>query len=129
MLTSIPRTGVFHKQWAWTVVDLFFTVVAASLPVLNAAIPARWRSPPATMQQLGNLSILRRSKDKGSVKLNSNEVISRPDGTVDNEAIARDAEHGENGVVEKDSFTRKTEKRWDEAFENSRKSVSAGTAH
>ncbi|KAL2046515.1 hypothetical protein ABVK25_011796 [Lepraria finkii] len=33
----------------WTTIDLFFGCIAASLPVLNALIPKRWRSPSVSI--------------------------------------------------------------------------------
>lgn len=43
---SIP--GAYSTRLNWTIVDIFFAITAASLPVLNAAIPKRWRSPPTS---------------------------------------------------------------------------------
>ncbi|MCJ1429016.1 hypothetical protein MMC29_006929 [Sticta canariensis] len=36
--------GAYPKRLKWAIVDIFFGITAASLPVLNAAVPSRWRS-------------------------------------------------------------------------------------
>ena len=95
------------------------TTVAASLPVLNAAIPTRWRSPDSSVPRLKSLSILKGSNQRGSVKLSGQEMVSRSDGTVEEHPEVIEPEYG---LFEKDSFIRKTERRWEEAFEVSRQS-------
>lgn len=118
---TLYSTWQFRHQLAWSTVDLFFTITAASLPVLNAALPQRFRSTSNSSPRLGNLSILQRSH-RGSVRLDSRELRSRPDGTVLDEEIEepKSVQTVEHGLVEKDSFTRRTEKRWEEAYDNIR---------
>lgn len=43
---SIP--GAYSTRLNWTIVDIFFAITAASLPVLNATIPKHWRSSPTS---------------------------------------------------------------------------------
>ena len=89
-------TWASRSQYSWTVVDLFFAVTAASLPVLNAAIPKGWRSPHS-LKELRDWQI---GSKQGS-GLEFTEFCR--DGTVVPD-------------IEKDSFHRRTEQRWDEAF-------------
>lgn len=46
--------------------------MAASLPVLNAAIPKKWRSPSNSLHVIGNFGV---SANRGSQRLESNEKI------------------------------------------------------
>ena len=95
----------FRQELTWIIVDIFFGIVAASLPVLNAALPKRWRATSNHTPQLGRLSAFK-SDPKTSIKLESKDTLQRPDGTVKEGA----------GDVDKNSFHTKTEKRWDDAF-------------
>ena len=97
----------YQEELTWIIVDIFFGIVAASLPVLNAALPKSWRASSNHTPQLGGLSIFR-SDPKNSIKVESKDTIQRPDGTVLEGA-------GATGI-DKDSFHIKTEKRWDDAF-------------
>ena len=90
-------TWAFQTIYAWTTVDLVFAICAASLPVLNAAIPRSWRSPNSE-KKLRNLSLLEQGSQQSKGSSNY-----RRDGTVLD--------------VDKDSFHKKTEQRWDDAFE------------
>ena len=90
-------TWASREIYSWTVVDLFFAVIAASLPVLNAAVPKDWRGPHS-LKELRNLSLLRSDGQQRSVEATD---FCR-DGTVMD--------------IEKGSFHRRTEKRWDDAF-------------
>ena len=90
-------TWASRRIFAWTVVDLFFAVTAASLPVLNAAIPKGWRSPHS-LKELRNISLLQLGSRQRSLEFTE---FCR-DGTVMD--------------IEKDSFHRRTEQRWDDAF-------------
>ncbi len=95
---------VYKDDLSWVIVDLFFGITAASLPVLNAAIPKRWRSSPNRTPQLNHLSIFdSNSTPKRSVTTESSDRTQRPDGT-------QSADAG------KDSYHHKTEKRWDDAY-------------
>lgn len=97
---------IYPDVLAWIIVDLFFGITAASLPVLNAALPKRWRDSGNRTPQLSHFSIFKsRSGTTQSARLESSDNFHRPDGTV-----------GDPADVEKDSFHKKTEKRWDDAY-------------
>lgn len=98
---------IYRDVLAWIIVDLFFGITAASLPVLNAALPKRWRDSGNRTPQLSHFSIFNsRSRTTQSAGLeSSSDNFHRPDGTV-----------GDPADVEKDSFHKKTEKRWDDAY-------------
>lgn len=102
---NIDFTWIFRDELAWIIVDIFFGIVAASLPVLNAALPKSWRASSNHTPQLVHISVFK-SDPTNSVKLESKDTFQRPDGTVS----------GGVGDVEKDSFHTRTEKRWDDAF-------------
>lgn len=69
--SSSKVLGVYPKRIKWTIVDIFFAITAASLPVLNAAIPQRWRSPPDNMMHdVGRIG------NRSSIKLGSRESIN-----------------------------------------------------
>ena len=56
MTNSLRSSGTFPKRAPWTLVDIFFALVAASLPVLNAITQKRWRStssPPNNSTPIG----------------------------------------------------------------------------
>lgn len=109
ILTNPDSSWVYQDELSWIIVDLFFGITAASLPVLNAAIPKRWRSSGNRTPQLDHFSIFNsKSKAGGSVTLESGDDAHRPDGRVLGGGHAAD--------VEKDSFHHRTEKRWDDAF-------------
>ncbi len=117
LMRQIVQTRIYHdfdfswtfqEELAWIVVDIFFGVVAASLPVLNAALPKRWRSSSNHTPQLDRIPDFR-SDPKNSVRLDSKDTLQRPDGTTVG---------GGASEVDKDSFHTKTEKRWDDAFVN-----------
>lgn len=59
----------------WTTVDIFFGITAASLPVLNAAIPKRWRTPDSIPVHDANLNV-GRADHRASIKLGSRESIN-----------------------------------------------------
>lgn len=70
--SSSKGLGAYPKRIKWTIVDIFFAITAASLPVLNAAIPKRWRSSPDNipMHDVG------RAGNRSSIKLGSRESIN-----------------------------------------------------
>ncbi|MCJ1465364.1 hypothetical protein MMC07_003982 [Pseudocyphellaria aurata] len=72
---SQDRTWAYRKRLNWTIVDIFFGITAASLPVLNAAIPKRWRSPPDCMPLHDASPDLGRAPNRTSVKDGSSESI------------------------------------------------------
>lgn len=102
---NVDFPWTFQKELTWIIVDIFFGIVAASLPVLNAALPKHWRSSRNHTPQLGHLPICKNDV-RNSVKLESKDTLQRPDGTIVEGA----------GEIDKDSFHTKTEKRWDDAF-------------
>ena len=79
--TDMDFPWTYRQELTWIIVDIFFGIVAASLPVLNAALPKRWRASSNRTPQLGGLSIFR-SDPKNSIKVESKDTIQRPDGTV-----------------------------------------------
>ena len=103
--TDFDFPWTFQQELTWIIVDIFFGIVAASLPVLNAALPKRWRSSSNNTPQLGHLSIFK-SDPRNSIKLESKDTLQRPDGTI--------VDGG--GEIDKDSYQTKTESRWDDAF-------------
>jgi len=104
---------VYQDQLTWIIVDLFFGITAASLPVLNAALPKRWRTSGNRTPQLNHFSIVSsKSEARQSVKMESSGDVHRPDGT----ALDEGDRAGRPSEVEKDSFHQRTEKRWDDAF-------------
>ena len=105
IIDDIDFTWSYREELSWIIVDIFFGMVAASLPVLNAALPKSWRASSNQTPQLGRISVSK-SDHTNSVKLDSKDNFQRPDGTVS------------EGVddVEKDSFHTRTEERWDNAF-------------
>ena len=78
---------------------MFFAITAASLPVLNAAVPKGWRRRSHTLKGLRTLSVL----ENGNTDNAMTEVQFGRDGMV--------MEGSKEGP--KDSFHKKTEKRWD----------------
>ena len=99
--SDLDFTWAFEKEHSWIIVDIFFGIVAASLPVLNALLPKRWRSSSNHTPALDRISDLK-SDPKNSIRLDSNDTLQAPDGTVKE--------------VDKELFHAGTEKRWDDAF-------------
>ena len=61
----------------WTLVDIFFATTAASLPVLNALIPKRWRTDAPSLSFLSSWSRGRRSgQHRASMRLGSHETVN-----------------------------------------------------
>lgn len=63
----------YPEQLKWTIVDIFFGTIVASMPVLNALIPRRWRKADGHILP-DSLTIFRSSrgsKGKGAVSLDS----------------------------------------------------------
>lgn len=112
-LTNPDLSWVYYDEHPWIIVDLFFGITAASLPVLNSLIPKRWRTSGNRTPQLNHFSIFNsKSGARQSVRLESGDNAQRPDGT----ALDEGDYAGRLSEVEKDSFHQKTEKRWDDAF-------------
>ena len=109
-------TWVYKRQMAWSAVDLFFAVTAASLPVLNALLPKSWRGWMRSTPRLAGLSIFNVANEKSDTTAFANEeAFQGPENTAN--AIMLVAE------LDKDSFTKRTERRWDEAFQKLSHSV------
>ena len=69
----------YTKIISWTTVDIFFAITAASLPVLNALVPKRWRFSHPSLPRFAYWSESRRSgQNRVSVRLGSEESIRRP---------------------------------------------------
>ena len=49
-------TDASAQAQVWTVTDIFFGCVAASLPVLNALIPKKWRSGVPSVDSPSDMS-------------------------------------------------------------------------
>lgn len=63
----------YPEQLKWTIVDIFFGTIVASMPVLNALVPRRWRKADGHILP-DSLTIFRSSRDskgKGAVSLDS----------------------------------------------------------
>ncbi|KAL2039382.1 hypothetical protein N7G274_008050 [Stereocaulon virgatum] len=75
-------TYYFQDQYSWGTVDIFFAAIAASLPVLNAAIPKGWRRRTHTVKRLRSINAADNGTDEST---SSNEMTSWQfgrDGTV-----------------------------------------------
>ena len=94
-------TWAFSREHTWIIVDIFFGMVAASLPVLNALLPKSWRSSCQHTPALDRISDLK-SHPNNSIRLDSNDSLQAPDGTL-------------KEVGGEEPFQTETEKRWDEA--------------
>ena len=92
---DLDFTWAYRKEHSWIVVDIFFGIVAASLPVLNALLPKGWRSSCQRTPAL-------KSVPNNSIRLDSNDSLQAPDGT--------------GKEVDKEHILVVTEKRWDDAF-------------
>ncbi len=63
----------------WTTIDIFFAITAASLPVLNALVPKRWRFSVRSFRPFSSRSHSGRSgQNRASVRLGSHESVSNP---------------------------------------------------
>ena len=89
---------------SWTIVDIFFGIVAANLPVLNALVPKRWRSASSN-DDVPHMSTFK-SGGRDSVRLGSPPAPCRPDGTRVEGSVD----------IPKDAFHEKTVRRWEDAF-------------
>ena len=103
-------TWASRNIYQWVTVDIFFAIIAASLPVLNAAVPKGWRKPNS-INPLRNLSLLEKSHHsnhprsetgEGRIEMEAGKISFGRDGTVMD--------------VEKGLFHKKMQKRWDDAY-------------
>ncbi|KAL6722048.1 hypothetical protein ACLMJK_001153 [Lecanora helva] len=105
-IDSPDQNWVYPHIASWAIVDIFFGIVAANLPVLNALLPKRWRSG-ASSANMPQLSSWKSDRDRrGPIQLRNTTPPTGPDGTLLQNV----------GDVSKDTFHEKTEKRWEEAF-------------
>ncbi|KAL2043536.1 hypothetical protein N7G274_003843 [Stereocaulon virgatum] len=113
---NVDITRLYTHQMAWSTVDIFFAITAASLPILNALLPTSWRgwlqSTPA------GLSIFNVHEGTDPTAFTNEKPFQGPQNSAN--AIMLVAE------LDKDSFTRRTERLWDKAFENSSHSLDIG---
>lgn len=105
MIHNPDVSWVYADLLDWTIIDLFFGITAASLPVLNAALPKRWRDSGNRTPQLSHFSIFNSGNGtaQSARQYDMSDIVCRPDGTAPTD-------------VEKDSFHKKTEQRWDDAY-------------
>ena len=64
----------------WTTVDIFFAITAASLPILNALVPQRWRFSTHSLPRIGSWTSYSRSSrpdrhTNDSKRLGSEETV------------------------------------------------------
>lgn len=59
----------------WTTIDIFFAIIAASLPVLNALIPQRWRLSVRSLSRWSNSK--HSGKPRAGVRLGSEEDLDK----------------------------------------------------
>ena len=93
-------TWAFQREHSWIVVDIFFGIVAASLPVLNALLPTRWKLSSQPKPALTRISTLK-SNPNNSIRLDSHDTLQAVDGTIKE--------------VDGAPVLTQTEKRWDDA--------------
>lgn len=87
--------GVASQGQIWTVIDLFFGCVAASLPVLNSLIPKKWRSPDPSVEAPSDMS---KTRHRFAPETTNNQ---RPDmyGDIDGNGVS-----SSNGSGSKDEL-------------------------
>lgn len=102
---NLDFTWTFRQELTWIIVDIFFGIIAACLPVLNAILPKRWRSSSNHTPALNHISDFK-SDPKNSIRLGSKDTLQRPDGTIKEES----------GEVEKGPSHIETEKRGDDVI-------------
>ena len=105
---------VYTAQLICAAISIFFALLASSIPILSVMLPKNWRNDPWAIgsPQLDSLSIFNTAARKRSgtfPRLGSDDFIKEGvEGALTMESVRE---------LEKDSFTRSTEKRWEEAFE------------
>ena len=107
-------TSVYTPQLVCTAISIFFALFASNIPVLSVILPKKWGNDPWAIgsPQLSSLSIFNTAAKKRSAtfpRLGSDDFIREGvEGVLTMESVRE---------LDKDSFTRSTEKRWEEAFE------------
>ena len=107
-------TSIYTPQLVCAAISIFFALLASSIPVLSVILPKKWRNDPWAIgsPQLNSLSIFNTAAKKRSAtfpRLGSDDYIREGvEGALTMESVRE---------LDKDSFTRSTEKRWEEAFE------------
>jgi hypothetical protein len=114
----VDITRFYTHQMAWSTVDIFFAITAASLPILNTLLPTSWRGWLQSTPGPAGLSIFDFHEGIDSTAFTNEKPFQGPQNTAN--AIKLVAE------LAKDSFTRRTEKMWDEAFEKSPYALDTG---
>jgi hypothetical protein len=84
-------------------VDVFFGLVAASLPVLNVAIPRRWRSTTSSKGDLfpKGAAAIRMENQRASTRFKSDEAVYQSNRTIDrfSEEDSQDDRDGDGSGV------------------------------
>lgn len=112
--SNVDLTRVYTAQLICAAISIFFALLASSIPILSVMLPKKWRNDPWAIgsPQLNSLSIFNTAARKRSAtfpRLGSDDFIREGvEGALTMESVRE---------LEKDSFTRSTEKRWEEAFE------------
>ena len=107
-------TRVYTNQIICAAISIFFALLASSVPILSVMLPKKWRSNPWAigLPQLNSLSIFNataRKRSATSSRLGSDAFIKEGiEGALTMESVRE---------LDKDSFTRSTEKRWEEAYQ------------
>ena len=107
-------TSVYTAQLICAAICIFFALLTSNIPILSVMLPKKWRNDPWAIgsPQLNSLSIFNTAARKRSAtfpRLGSDDFIREGvEGALTMESVRE---------LEKDSFTRSTEKRWEEAFE------------
>ena len=107
-------TSVYTTQLICAAISIFFAILASSIPILSVMLPKKWRDDPWAISspQLNSLSMFNTAARKRSAtfpRLGSDDFIREGvEGALTMESVRE---------LDKDSFTRSTERRWEEAFE------------
>lgn len=107
-------TSVYTAQLTCAAISIFFALLASSIPVLSVVLPRKWRNDPWAIgsPQLDSLSIFNTAARKRSAtfaRLGSDDFIREGvEGALTMESVRE---------LDRDSFARSTERRWEEAFE------------
>lgn len=107
-------TSVYTAQLICAAISIFFAILASSIPILSVMLPKKWRNDPWAIgsPRLDSLSIFNTAARKRSAsfpRLGSDAFIREGvEGALTMDSVRE---------LDKDSFTRSTERRWEEAFE------------
>ena len=115
---NVDITRFYTHQMAWSTVDIFFAITAASLPILNALLPSSWRGWLQSTPGPAGLSIFNVHEGIDSTAFTNEKLFQGPQNTANTIMLVAE--------LDKDSFTRRTERMWDEAFEKLSHSLDTG---